>query len=117
MVADVLKSFTIYYIKYDPNAKSIISKNHFVRNGGVKLRFPYGQWCTSMEKITDQLEQQEVFASSFFDHNFAILSDAPHQFLYNHDAYQSPLIDQLPTSNLQKPLTPISACNMPFQIT
>ena len=52
LVADVLKSLTIYYIKYDPNARSVISKNQFVRNGGVKLRFPYGQWCTAMEKIT-----------------------------------------------------------------
>lgn len=38
------------------------------RNYSMMYRFPYGQWCTSMSKVCD-----EVYAASFFDQNFALI--------------------------------------------
>ena len=46
-----------------------------MKNNGVKYRFPHGQWCTAMEKISEERSKQEFFAVSFFDQNIAIVSD------------------------------------------
>ena len=42
----------------------------------VKYKFPFGQWCTGVEKIHDQdpaSSTRNLYAASFFDQNFVIV--------------------------------------------
>jgi len=56
LIADVLKSFTVYQIRFEKlNSKAVVNMNSYMKNNGVKYRFPHGQWCTSMEKISPEL--------------------------------------------------------------
>jgi hypothetical protein len=57
LIADVLKSFTVYYIRFEKN-KSISNARDSMKLNGEKYRFPYGQWCTSMEKISHEISKQ-----------------------------------------------------------
>lgn len=50
---------------------------NILRNKGVKYRFPYGQWCTSMEKVDLYNDNKpigkEFFITSFFDQNISLM--------------------------------------------
>ena len=55
---------------------SLLDQVNVMRNKGVKYRFPYGQWCTSMEKIELQNQNshdKEFFVTSFFDQNISLM--------------------------------------------
>ena len=56
----MLKSFTVYQIRYEQlSSKTVVHVNNYMKNNGVKFRFPHGQWCTAMEKISDEKSKQD----------------------------------------------------------
>jgi hypothetical protein len=88
-----------------------------MKNNGVKFRFPHGQWCTAMEKISEEKSKQEFFAVSFFDQNIAIVSDEVQRFQYNPDSYESPVATETPLGGtVPQNLTAHSASNLSDQI-
>jgi hypothetical protein len=50
IIADIMKSVSVYLITYDPD-QAAGSKFRAVRNSHLKYRFPFGQWCVAAEKV------------------------------------------------------------------
>lgn len=76
LIADILKSFSVYQVRYDPQDARVDGAPNALlagrRNHHIKYRFPFGQWCTCAEKIS--LGGQDMYATSFFDQNLAIVA-------------------------------------------
>ena len=57
LVADIMKSFNVYFIRFEPRTEENDTKNFKLRKldsmyNSVNLySLPYGQWCTSSEKV------------------------------------------------------------------